>query len=144
MESCLCEGSWSYLDWMALTMVFLIVNLQLVHGVLPRYVPSLLVSVGERSRILAMFWAKNYSYYELSFVQSCMLDRVAILPEANGITFLYIYYVRFLLPLSWTQLGNDLIESYFNLGYTYPEIVAFLCLSHGVIIRWDLKRRGQG
>jgi len=39
---------------MALKIVLLIVNLQLAHGVLPRYVPSL-VSVGERFRIIAMF-----------------------------------------------------------------------------------------
>ena len=28
-----------------------------------------------------------------------------------------------------------LIEDYFGLGYTFPEIMAFPCLSHGIVIR---------
>ena len=35
-----------------------------------------------------------------------------------------------------TKSGNDLIGDYFGLGYNYPwEIVDFLCLSHGIVIR---------
>ncbi|CAH3196633.1 unnamed protein product, partial [Porites evermanni] len=49
--------------------------------------------------------------------------------------------------------GNHLIKGYFNHGFTYPEIVAFLCLAHGIVIslrhvkriirRMGLRRRRQ-
>ena len=60
--------------------------------------------------------------------------------EQNGhnwkITIVLITGSIYVPEISLTSSGNDLIEGYFNLGYTYPEIVAFLCLVHGITIRW--------
>ena len=130
------EGNQHFSFKMAL-LLFLALNIVIVESILPRYVPTLCVNVGLRSRVLVennqcqlfhlahagqclwQLYSRSFMFNLVSLYEQCYPNR-----DLNNRS-----------DFCLTKSGNDLIKDYFGLGYTYPEIMAFPCLSHGIVIR---------
>ena len=115
-------------------LLFLALNIVIVESVLPGYVPTLRVNVGLRSRVLVE--NNQCQLFHLAHAGQCLW-------QLYSQSFLFLYTSSVILiviqnnrsDFYLTKSGNDLIEDYFGLGYTYPEIVTFPFLSHRIVIR---------